>query len=183
MVSLLCQGRFATAIFSHFCIVVPCVISLGIFDKVMRSNMIMHDLNDTLEILLSEKGMDYGMLYDAEKANNDISAHSFTDRDKKVLLQYKGATLPSKKLCKFLQNNHPACWAYGLYELWLAIQDTGSDTIEVYPGISHTDCVKDLRKHGDKTILVMRSGVEVDAEFEKTTTDISNLERDRFGNA
>lgn len=51
--------------------------------------------------------MGYSMLSKAEKVNNDISANAFADRNKKVLRQYEGAALLSKKLSKFLQNNHP----------------------------------------------------------------------------
>ena len=129
--------------------------------------MIMSDLSDALEILLSREGQDYGMLSEAEKANNDISAHSFTDRNKKILRQYEGAAESAKILCKQLQNNHPACWAYGTYDLRLALQDTGADTIAIYPDVSRTDRVKDLRKRGEKTILVKKSGVEVDPDVAK----------------
>lgn len=40
---------------SFLCLFVPCIIfSLGIFNKVMCSNMNMHELSDSLEVLLSE---------------------------------------------------------------------------------------------------------------------------------
>jgi len=138
-----------------------------VLNEVVRSNTIMSDLSDTLEILLSPEGMDYSMLSEVEKANNDISAHSFTDRDKKVLRQFEGVATPAKVFCMYLQNNHPSCWAYQTFELRLTLQDTGADTIPIYPDISRTDRVKDLRNRGDKTILVKKSGVEVNAETAK----------------
>ncbi len=48
------------------------------------------------------------------------------------------------------------------YFPWLALQDTGAPTICIYPDISCTDRVKNLCKRGEKTILVKKSGVEVD---------------------
>jgi len=129
--------------------------------------MIMSDLSDTLEELLSPEGADYPLLNQRERDNNDITAHSFVDRDKKVLRHYEGAAWPARVLSKFLQDNHKACWTYTTFHLQLALQDTGAPTIAIYPDISRTDRVKDLRKRGDKTILVKKSGVEVDPNVAK----------------
>ena len=128
--------------------------------------MIMTDLSDTLDQLFLPEGMDYEMLSDTERANNDISAHSFTDREKKILRQFEGVAMPAKQLCKYLQNNHSACWAYMPFNLRLT-QETGADTITIYPDVSRTDRVKDLRKRGDKTVLVKRSRVEVSTDVAK----------------
>ena len=56
---------------------------------------------------------------------------------------------------------------YVTFDIWLAIQDTSATTIDIYPDVYRTDHVKDLRKHGHKTVLVSRSGVDVGIEFAK----------------
>ena len=40
-------------------------------------------------------------------------------------------------------------------------------TIDIYPNVSRTDHVKDIRKGGHKTVLVRRSGVDVGLEVSK----------------
>ena len=54
-----------------------------------------------------------------------------------------------------------------MYEFRLDVQDTSAFTIKIYRDVSRMDRVKDLRKRGAKTVLVKKSGVEVDAEVDK----------------
>jgi hypothetical protein len=64
--------------------------------------MIMGDLSNSLEILLSPAGMDYGLINEAERASNVIANHTYIDSNKKILCHFDGAALPAKRLCKFL---------------------------------------------------------------------------------
>lgn len=141
----------------------------------------MSDLCDALEELLSPGGMDHGLLSDVERDANDISAHSFTERDRKVLPQFEGVAMPAKNLCKYLQNNNAACWAYSTFYLRLTLQETGADTIVIHPDVSRTDRVKDLRKRGDKSILVKKGGTVVDHDearrYDKVVTMEPMVER------
>jgi hypothetical protein len=89
---------------------------LGTLDECIRGNMIMGDLSNSLEILLLPAGMDYGLLNEAECASNNITNYSYTDSDKKILRHFKGAALPAKRLCKFLQDGRNS-WAYATFKL------------------------------------------------------------------
>ena len=73
-------------------------------DKVVSSNKIMGDLCDTQDILFSPEGMDYEMLSKEERAANDTSKYSRTDRDKKGLRQFEGVATPEKRMCKLFQD-------------------------------------------------------------------------------
>ena len=92
-------------------------------DEVVSSNKIMGDLCDTQEILFSPEVMDYEMLSKEERAANDTSKYSHTDRDKKGLRQFEGVATPAKRLCKFFQDTRNT-WKYVTFEIRLAIQDT-----------------------------------------------------------
>lgn len=148
---------------------------LGTLDECIRGNMIMGDLSDSLEILLSPEGMDYALLNEAERAANDITNYSYTDRDKKILRHFEGAAVPAKRLCKFLQDGRNS-WAYATYELRLALQDTASPTIAIYADISRMDRIKDLRKRGEKTVLVKKSGVDVCQDVAKNYTKVELMD-------
>ena len=71
--------------------------------------------------------------------------------------------LPSK----FLQDNNNA-WPLLLFETKLAIQDTSAATTASYPDVSRMDRIKDLRRRGEKTILLKKSGVEVAPEVARS---------------
>jgi hypothetical protein len=92
--------------------------------------MIMGDLSDSLEILLSPAGMDYGLLNEAEHASNNITNYSYTNSYKKILCHFEGAALPAKRLCKFLQDGRNL-WAYTTFELRLALHSTAALTIAI----------------------------------------------------
>jgi hypothetical protein len=81
-----------------------------------HDQMIMGDLSNSLEILLSPKGMDYGLLNEVERALNNITNYSYTNSDKKILCHFEGAALPAKRLCKFLQDGRNL-WAHATFEL------------------------------------------------------------------
>ena len=135
-------------------------------NEVVSSNKIMGDLCDTHEILFLPEGMDYEILSEEERSANDTSKCSHTDRDKKVLCQFKGVAKPAKRLCKFFQDTSNT-WQYVTFEIRLAIQDTSAPTIDIYPNVSRTDHVKDIRKRGHKTVLVRISGFDVGPEVVK----------------
>ena len=134
-------------------------IFLDVHDKTKRANMIMVDLSDTLEKLFSPDGADYDLLDDDKKEMEDITDHTYTDRDKKILRHYEGASEPAKRLVKFLQDNTTDAWSYVTFELRLALQRTNARAIAIYPDVSRFDRTKDLRNRGEKSVLVKKAGV------------------------
>jgi hypothetical protein len=77
--------------------------------------MIMGDVSETLEILLSAGGDDNGML-----ANTSLDELRYTAEDKMVLRQFEGAAIPAKLFSKFTQDTKET-WSYILFESRLAI--------------------------------------------------------------
>lgn len=63
----------------------------------------------------------------------------------------------------------------------MTLQETGADTIVIHPDVSRTDRVKDLRKRGDKSILVKKGGTVVDHDearrYDKVVTMEPMVER------
>lgn len=148
---------------------------LGTHNEGKRSNMIMGDMSDTLEILLAPDGLDYDMLTPAEKKAHDISRLAYTEDDKKVLRHFEAMSKPAMRLTKFLQESGNAvCW-YVLYETKLAIQDTSAVTTPIYADISRMDRTKDLRKRGEKTVLIKTAGTNVIAEISKNYTRVETM--------
>jgi hypothetical protein len=68
----------------------------GAIDEIVRANMIMGDVSEMLEILLSAGGDDNGML-----ANTSLDELRYTAEDKMVLRQFEGAAIPAKLFSKF----------------------------------------------------------------------------------
>ena len=120
----------------------------------------MGDVCDALDELLSPGGMDYDMLSEEEKKKSDASRLTYTDRDKKIMRHFEGAAEPARRLTKFLQETNDA-WSYTTFELQLALADTASKYIPIYPDVSHMDHTKDLRNRGHKSVLVKKVGVVV----------------------
>ena len=60
------------------------------------------------------------MLSKEERAANNTSKYSHTDRDKKGLRQFMGVDTPAKRLCKFFQDTGNT-WKYVTFEIRLAI--------------------------------------------------------------
>jgi hypothetical protein len=87
----------------------------GTIDETVRANMIMGDVSETLEILLSAGGDDNGML-----ANTSLDELRYTAEDKMVLRQFEGAAIPAKLFSKFTQDTKET-WSYILFESRLAI--------------------------------------------------------------
>ena len=135
-------------------------------NEVVSSNKIMGDLSDTQEILFSSEGMDYEMLSEEECATNDNNKYSHINREKKGLRQFEGVSTPAKRLCKFFQDTRNT-WQYVTFDIRLSIQDTSAPTIDIYPNVYRTDHVKDHHKHGQKTVPVRMSGVDVGQEVAK----------------
>ena len=144
-------------------------------DEVVSSNKIMGDLCDTQEILFSPEGMDYEMIYEEERSSNDTSKYSHTDCDKKGIFQFEGVSTPAKRLCKFFQDTRNT-WQYVTFEIQPDIQDTSAPTIDIYPDVSRTDHVKDLRKRSHKAVLVRRSGVDVGPEVPKNYNKVELMD-------
>ena len=116
------------------------------------------------------------MLSEEERAANDTSKYSHTDLGKKGLRQFEGVATPKKILCKFFQDTRNTS-QYVNFEIWLAIQDTSTPTIEIYPDVYRTDHVKDIRKRGHKTVLVRRYGVDVGLEVSKNYDKVELMDQ------
>jgi hypothetical protein len=101
-----------------------------VIDKTVRTNIIMGDICAALTTLLSPGGSDRDSLTAAEIVSNDFSRVAYTKRDKAVLRQFEGASMPAKKFSKFTQDNREV-WSYVLYEsrLTIALQCKESFTI------------------------------------------------------
>ena len=137
--------------------------------------MIMGDVSDTLDELLSADGMDFGLLTEEEQAKNDNSNYSYTEHDKKVMRQWEGVAEPANRLCKFLQDDTNA-WSQVTFELRIAIQDTTAPTVPIFSDISCMDRTKDLRNRGDKTVLVKKSGVDVSLDVANNYTKVEVMD-------
>ncbi len=56
----------------------------------------MGDMTETLEKLLKPGGLDHTLLTEIERRNNDFSCLTFSDREKKILRHFEGASLPAQ---------------------------------------------------------------------------------------
>ena len=126
----------------------------------------MGDLCDANEILLSPRGYDANLVTEAERDAGDLSQHTYTQHDKMVLRQFEGASAPAKYLCLFLQDKRNT-WSYVLFTLRMTIKETTSNTFTIVDDVSHSDLTIDLRKRGDKTVLVKKASSTLSAQLEK----------------
>jgi hypothetical protein len=107
----------------------------GKINETVRANMIMGDVSETLEILLSAGGDDNGML-----ANTSLDELRYTAEDKMVLRQFEGAAIPAKLFSKFAQDTKET-WSYILFESRLTIALSCRDTFTIEPGMYPQLCV------------------------------------------
>ena len=106
----------------------------GLIDETVRANIIMGDICAAISILLSSGGNDRDLLTSSEIASNDFSRVSYTDRDKVVLQQFEGASIPAKKFSKFTQDDREV-WSYVLYESRLTIALSREESFTVVAGV------------------------------------------------
>jgi hypothetical protein len=137
----------------------------GCIDETIRANQIMGDLCETNNILSAPNGDDFSMVKESEHESNDLSSLTYNLENKMVLWQFDGAAAPARYLCLFLQDKKYT-WSYVLFTIWVILKQTTSDTFAIVADISHMDSTIDLRKHGDKTILVKKAGAQIDPEVE-----------------
>lgn len=149
--------------------------STAFHDESVRSNMIMPDVCDTLDILLAPDGADYDLLTPAEKQANNTTRLTYTERDRKILRHYEAMSTPAMQFCKFTQNNTNA-WAYILFFAKLTIQDTLAPTTETFADASRFGGQKDVRKRGKKTVLLKTSGTNVLPETERNYSKVETLD-------
>lgn len=102
----------------------------GTIDETVRANIIMGDVSETLDTLLRPGGDDHGML----DANSSLDELRYTAKDKMVLRQFEGASIPAKLFSKFTQDTKET-WSYVLFECRLAIALSQSDTFTIQPGM------------------------------------------------
>ncbi len=88
----------------------------------------MGDVSEPLDILLGEGGDDCAML-----VNKIMADLTYTDDNKMVLWQFKGAAVPAKVYSKFAQDTKET-WLHVLYESKLAIASSRRDTFTIQPG-------------------------------------------------
>jgi hypothetical protein len=106
----------------------------GLIDGTVRANIIMWDICAALTTLLSPGGSDCDSLTAAEIASNVFSRVAYTKRDKAVLRQFEGASMPAKKFSKFTQDNREA-WSYVLYESRLTIALSLKESFTIVSGV------------------------------------------------
>jgi hypothetical protein len=106
----------------------------GLIDKPVRANIIMRDICAALTALLSPGGSDHDSLTAAEIVSNDFSRVVYTKRDKAVLRQFEGASMPAKKFSKFTQDNREAL-PYVLYENRLTIASSRKESFTIMSGV------------------------------------------------
>ncbi len=97
--------------------------------------MIMGDVSEMLEILLSAGGDDNGML-----ANTSLDELRYTAEDKMVLWHFKGTAILAKLFSKFIQDIKETR-SYILFESRLAIALSRRDTFTIEPGMYPQLCV------------------------------------------
>ncbi len=138
----------------------------GFIDETIRANQIMGDLCNANDMLLSQNGDDSNLVTVAEWNAGDLSRHTYTQHDKMVLRQFEGASVPAKYLCLFLQDKQNT-WSYVLFTLRMTIKETTSNTFTIVDDVSHSDSTVDLRRHGEKTVLVKKASSTVSVHIEK----------------
>ncbi|EJK63933.1 hypothetical protein THAOC_15380 [Thalassiosira oceanica] len=148
----------------------------GVVDEAERSNTIMGDLSDTLQQLYAKDGIDYGALTTEEKSSGNIDRVIYTDEDKSILLQFEAASAPVRLFSKFLQDRRDSV-CYLLYESRLVIQHTSTETFSMHADISHRKTTRDLRKRGEKSILVRSSKAFVGDDEEKEYVSTIDMEK------
>ena len=112
-------------------------------EECKRANLIMGDMSKTLAILLQKGGMDWDLLSDEEKKNNDTSSFEYSDEEKKILRQYEGAAMPAREYSKFLQDNRNA-WSYVLFETRVVLSLSSAEQFCIHRDVSHMDRTVDL---------------------------------------
>jgi hypothetical protein len=95
--------------------------------------MIMGDICDTIDELLSPMGEDHYMLNRQELDDNSFSRLTYTDRDKIIMHQFERAAMPAKMYSKFTQDKRDT-WSYILFESRLVIDMHRSDTFTTVEG-------------------------------------------------
>jgi hypothetical protein len=113
-------------------------------------------------------GDDSNLVTKEERNAGDLSRHTYTQHAKMVLHQFEGASAPAKYLCIFLQDKRNT-WSYVLFTLRMTIKETTSNTFTIVDDVSHSDSNIDLRKRGEKTVLVKKASSTVLAQIEKSS--------------
>ncbi len=126
----------------------------------------MGDLCEANNILLAPNGDDFSMVMESERESNDLSRITFNLEDKMILRQFEGAAALAKHLCLFLQDKK-FTWSYVLFTIRVILKQTRSETFAIVSDISHMDRTVDLRRRGDKTILVKKEGAQIDTDEER----------------
>ncbi len=80
-----------------------------------------------------------------------------------------------KYLCLFLQDKKYT-WSYVIFTIQVILKlTTRSETFAIVADISHMDRTVDLRKRGDKTILVKKEGAQIDPEVESNYVRVETM--------
>jgi hypothetical protein len=66
-------------------------------------------------------------------------------------------------------------WSYLLFTIGVILKQTTSETFAIVADISHVDRSVDLRKRGDKTILVKKEGEQIDPEVESNYVRVETM--------
>ena len=80
-----------------------------------------------------------------------------------IMRQFEAAADPARELTKFLQEKRNAA-PYVLFMCRVTINNSSSNTFTMVEDVSHMKATKDLRKRGEKTILVKTSATVLSTE-------------------
>ena len=130
-------------------------------DEAERANIIMGDVHDTVAELYSHGGEDYDKLTLEERASNDTSRFLFSDQEKKCLRHFEGGGKGARDFSKFLQDRRFS-FSYVLFEARFTAANASQDFFGIVADISHSHATVNLRKRGDCTILVKKSGSTIE---------------------
>ena len=134
----------------------------------------MPDVSPTLDDLVAPGGSDRGLLNDDERAINDTSRLTYSDEEKRVLRQYEGAAEPTKMYCLKLQMRKNV-WSYVLFHTKLTIQSASADTFAIHADAVSINQASDLRKRGEKNVLVHRAGVAVEPGVSRNYLQVEEM--------
>jgi len=114
--------------------------------------MIMGDVCETLQELLSEGGLDHNLLSAQEKESGDIEKHTYTEEEKMIIRQYEAAADRAKLFSKFLQTKGNNRLSYLLFEVQYVLHHHKRDYLCMSQG-TLTCCASHILICVDQSLL------------------------------
>ena len=102
-------------------------------DETRRAVIIMSDVTDTLDLLLSPDGDDYNMLNADEQDNGLTERLSYNERDVMVMRQYEATAMEAKYFSKFTQERGSS-YSSLLLEIKMVLENCSGDYFAMHSG-------------------------------------------------